>query len=410
MHWIAAGLLALSLLAKAWGITLFAVLLVLDWRPLRRIDAGSLRGGAAWPVIVQKWPFALLAGVFAVLAAAAQRSGSPDTMKTLEQWGIAERIAQACYGLVFYGWKTLAPTGLAALYELPVRIDWREPRWGASIGIVALAGVAAAWLVARGRAGAAAAALLVYTIVLSPVLGLAQSGIQLVADRYSYLALMSLAVVLTAGLAGVLGRLRTPGRWASLGGVALLAGVLGTLTWRQSAVWQSTIGLWEHALAVGQDGPVLRNLYGRQLEKAGRPLDAIAQYRLSLSMDPAYADSWFGIGNAARNAGRFQEAEEAFLSAARLARDPTREYLALGLLYIRQLDRPADAVGAFERAVEACERAGNPARTGRPYLMLAGAYDALGDYAAEEKWLREAAKWPDSRAEAIDFLRDLPRR
>src|SRR6185295_19287685 len=101
---------------------------------------------------------------------------------------------------MFYVWKSVMPTGLSALHELPARLDAGEARFIAGFVFVAIA-AGAMWMLSRRAPGLAAAGL-VYLIVVSPVLGIMQSGIQLVADRYSYLACISLAIgVGGAGLA-----------------------------------------------------------------------------------------------------------------------------------------------------------------------------------------------------------------
>jgi len=193
------------------------------------------------------------------------------------------------------------------------------------------------------------------------------------------------------------------------------AGRTGDLPRRQPLVvvderGERAVGEGVTALAVGQEGPILRNMYARQLEKAKEPRAAIEQYRLSLGLKPDYADSWYGIGTSLKALGDYAGAEEAFLRSAKLDEDPTKDFLALGLLYIQHLNRPRDAVDAFTRAVEATRAHGNPAGIGTPFLMLAGAYDAVGDYAQEERWLREAARYEDTRAQALDLLKDFERR
>ncbi|MDX2130603.1 MAG: tetratricopeptide repeat protein [Planctomycetota bacterium] len=410
-YWLSVALVALSLLAKAWGITFVAVAILLDIYPLRRLSwraAVTSRRAAAARVLAQKIPFAVLALVFAGIASWAQRTAGPGTVKSLGEWGVAERAAQSAYGLVFYLWKTLWPADLSALYELPIRIVWTDARWASAAVIVTLLGAGAIAL--RRRVPGVACALAAYAIVVSPVLGVMQSGIQLVADRYSYLAIVPVMILLGAGVAWVWRE--GPARWpharraaTAFGGVVLL--VLGALSWQRSGLWGSTLALWEDAVANGHDGFVTRNFLGTQLEKAKRPREAIEQYRRSLAFNDRYADSWLGLGTSHRALGEFAEAEAAFRRAADFAPDPTRAHLALGTLYMTDLGRPADAIAALRAGAEWARAHGNPSASGAIFITLAAAYGMTGDEAAAVPWLREAARWPDTRAAANELLRDL---
>lgn len=400
------GLLLCSLLAKAWGITFIAVVLALDVWPLRRLPWRVWRWGAFAPVLRQKIPIAGLCAVFAFLAWMAQRTGHDETMRSFQDWGWAARGFQACYGVVFYLWKTIAPVDLVPLYELPLTFDAGEARWWIAAGLVIVMAVAVG-LIARRHAGIGVAMLL-YVILLSPVLGIAQSGIQLVADRYAYLALWPIAGLLAAGLGRLWAAQPRPALLRATAVACILAAmVLGTLSWRQCGLWGDTLRLWETTIARGHDGPVTRNYLARQLERAGRYADAIREYEASLAFNPSYEDSWFGMGNALRSMGQHARAHEAFVKSIEVASDPMRSQIALGLLRVMHLNDQAGAIEAFAQAVETAQRLGNPQRTGTPYLMLASAYGEAGDIQRAIPLLREAARWPDTREQAIGFLRDL---
>src|SRR5262249_32341534 len=139
-----------------------------------------------------KVPFALASAGFGVLALAGQAS-LPHGMRTIEQHGPVERLAQAAYAAVFYPAKTLVPVRLSPIYELPARLDAGEPRFVVAVG---LAAAITALLVARRRTlPAAAVAWGSYLALLAPVSGVVQTGPQLVADRYSYLPCMSFALL-----------------------------------------------------------------------------------------------------------------------------------------------------------------------------------------------------------------------
>jgi hypothetical protein len=108
------------------------------------------------------------------------------------------RAAIALYSLVFYLWKTLLPLGLSPMYELPVRVGLTSPRFLAA-ALVAV-GLTAGLVLARRRWPAALAAWLVYGLTLAPVSGIVHNGPQLVADRYSYLSCLGLALLVGAGV------------------------------------------------------------------------------------------------------------------------------------------------------------------------------------------------------------------
>src|SRR4029079_17617518 len=91
--------LIVSLLAKAWGMTLPLVLLVIDAYPLRRLRRGTVRA-----LLIEKIPFAVVALAGGAVAFLAQHS--VEEMRTLSERALAARIAQAAYGLCFYVWKT----------------------------------------------------------------------------------------------------------------------------------------------------------------------------------------------------------------------------------------------------------------------------------------------------------------
>lgn len=425
---ITTGLLLASLLSKAWGMTFFVAMLVVDWYPLRRLGSGPREwwARAGRGVFIEKLPLAML-GIGAAMIAAKAQASAGYTLKPLADWGVLARISQSCYGLVFYVTKTLAPLGLSPMYELPVTFEPWEVRWvGAGVLVLLACGLA---LGLRRQRPAVLAAFFAYAVLVGPTLGVLQSGPQLVADRYSYLSTIPLFWLGAAGVlsvvAGAAGR-----RKFAAASVALVLLVLGVLTARQAERWRHDLELWKHAIDSGHDGPVLRGLLGEQLgrQAAKDPAHATAwkqaaveAYRQSVALNDRYVPSWYGMGTELRDlarrarqanlpgeAGRlYAEAERAIKMARDLVRDKRKARLALGLLYIADLDRPKEALPEFLEAIAELERAGNPERTGVPYLLLAGALDECGDAKGSVQALKKAAEFADSRAQAREHLAEL---
>jgi len=120
-------------------MTLPAVLLLLDFYPLRRLQGGPIN----WfrpqlrSVLWEKVPFLVLAIVFAAIALLAQHS--IGALKPLPQYDAASRVAQAFYGVIFYLWKALLPTRLSPLYELPYDPEpWFKVFLLGAVGVVVI--------------------------------------------------------------------------------------------------------------------------------------------------------------------------------------------------------------------------------------------------------------------------------
>ena len=220
------SLFALALLAKEFVFTLPAVLIILDLYPLRR---------RAWR---EKVPLVVLAvmGAGVALAASAQSGLSPS----LAEYGLGQRIAQSFYGLAFYLQKTLLPTGLSPIYSIPPDLDPLAAPY--VISAVIVIGLTIVLVAARRRFPAGLTTWAIFVVILAPVLGLAQTGNQIAADRYTYLPAVAVSALLAAGLARIN---RTP----RLAMVPVLV-IAGLLTWKQIGVWRNPETLWRHAVSV----------------------------------------------------------------------------------------------------------------------------------------------------------------
>lgn len=417
-------LLLLSLLSKAWGMTFFVVAVLLDIFPLRRlpIEPWKWFSASGVRVLLAKVPFAALGVTFAAVAAKAQ-SSSHQTVKTLAEWGVMERALQACYGLVFYVQKTLLPLKLCPLYELPKSIRISDPKFLVPMVIVAVA-VVAVLLIARRRPGVAIA-IAAYAILVAPVLGILQSGIQLVADRYSYISTIPLFALAAWGATVLVARAKSPNAMMSnlKGLTVVLAGLGGLMSWPMASVWNNTTvegsaPLWRRCLATGHDGSLTRSLYADQIATRANaekdPLrqqqlreQAIEQFRVSIELDATRESAWFGLGCTLRDIGRANEAVAAFRNAIEHTAIKSKPRVALGQVYQNHLSRPELALDEFEQAVRDFDVEYKQPPTGMPYLLLGVARAASNNKAGAVEMLERAAKLPDTKAMAEDRLRML---
>jgi protein O-mannosyl-transferase len=312
-YWGAVVLDAMALLSKVIAVTLPAILLILDVYPLGRLGPGRWSRRDVW---LEKIPFVALSAAAAVLAIVAQRS--VGTLSDLRALGIVDRLGLTCYGLVFYAYKTLVPTGLAPLYEAPYDYATLRP-WFAGSAVVVAAVAAALGVLRRRRPGLAAAGA-AFGVLLLPTLGLLHFGVHIVADRNTYFAGLVPALVAGGAMLHVLrARSVATARAAVVTAIAIVA-VLGVLTWRQSRVWHDSRTLWTHALQVSPSS-IAHAKVGVLLEEEGQTEEAIVHFReaVRLRADNYYAENNWGI--ALGKAWRFDEALDHFEAALRIKPD-----------------------------------------------------------------------------------------
>jgi hypothetical protein len=395
------ALFLLSLLSKAWAMSFFVVLLMLDVYPLGRLNwSGIVRFDRATSrVLNQKLPFAAAGIGWMFIAGVAQHS-TPGTVRTMEQWGIVSRISQASYGLMFYIWKTLIPTKLAALYELPKTISPTEPRVLFGFAVTGLLAVIA--VLARRRVPALSVAILCYIIIVLPVLGIFQAGIQLVADRYSYISMVPMAIVAGAGI-GILAY-RARAKVLVLAPASLFIAVLFALSWVQTGYWRDARTLLGRAIEVGQDGHILRAAYGRQLADVNLD-EAVVQIRRAIELDPFYGEAWYDLACILKDQNKLQEAKLAFEKASQYMPDSWRADQLLGLMYAKDYDDMDTALKLFQSAVRKIEGPESGWFQPTPYITLAQALYDFGDIEGAKQELRKALQFRETHDKAEAALR-----
>jgi tetratricopeptide (TPR) repeat protein len=318
-------LFAAALLSKAVAVTLPLILLIVDAYPLRRFGgAGRLRGLLAGPaarwVWLEKLPFVALGLVFMSVAVQAKRAFVMAFGVVIDQGPLKERVAQSCYSACFYLARTAWPARISAYYPLPRRVEWSDPRF--FLSGVAVLGLTAAAIHLRRRHPGLLAAWLSYLVILAPNAGLMRIGGQIAADRYSYLSMMGIVVLVAGGLSGLL---TTRGRAAMVVATALVVVAALTVASRvRCRTWLDSIGLWTDALSVADaPDPVLEYYLGNSLVEGGDVGAGLEHYARSLRLHPRFPEARRRMGLALLSVGRLDEAEPYLAEAAGLRpRDP----------------------------------------------------------------------------------------
>ena len=310
--------MGLSLAAKPMMVTLPALLLLLDYWPLNRLwpDGAAQRPRTVCPpstlavLLMEKAGLLILSAVSAVVTMQVQQQAGAMAVIPFGQ-----RLANAAVSYVSYLCKMIWPADLSVLYphpNLPGGTPWTPWQVGGSVLLLVIL-TAAACLLRRYRF--LIVGWLWYLGALLPVLGLVQVGEQAMADRYVYVPMIGLFLIIAWVFRGWVGGLSRYRQLVSL--LVLLAAssivLLCILTTRlQVRHWRDSLTLFSHAVAATPSNPIMHNNLGVVVARAGRPAEAVGYFEKALRLDPRYPDARINLATAIQAMGKVDEAIDQF--------------------------------------------------------------------------------------------------
>jgi tetratricopeptide (TPR) repeat protein len=283
-----AALFCCALLSNPAAAMLPVALLLLDFWPLQRFSRAAM---------IEKIPLAAL-------------SAAAIAMDLLAHKPAAGHIANALLSPAVYIAKVLVPINLAVVYP-----DGAIPAWQTTLAALALAAVT--WIGVRARPYLAMGWLW-FLATLLPVIALR-------ADRYLYIPVIGLAIMLAWGLAELYVRWRTP---VLATGIAASAAWFA-VSWVNLDHWQNSLTLFQHAIDVTDANHVAYNHLGSALLHQGRLQDAIRNLETALRIQPGDAVAQENFGEALLVSGRVADALPHMQRAVALCPDSARAHAGL---------------------------------------------------------------------------------
>jgi tetratricopeptide (TPR) repeat protein len=345
--WFIAGLMS-----KPMVITLPFVLLLLDYWPLERTtkDAKDTKETKETKkilgfLILEKLPmFALSAGSGVVTFLAQKNAGAVAS----ELLPFQDRLSNALVSYISYIGKMFWPSDLAMLYPHP---GGTLPVWkvaGAGVLLIIIF-----FLVIRNikRYPYLGTGWLWYAGTLVPVIGLVQVGRQAMADRYTYIPLIGLFIIIAWGVPELLARWRYK-KQVLAGTAFVILSALSAAAWIQTGYWFHGIPLYEHTLSVTEDNYTIHYNLGTTFLNRNELDKAIRHFTESLRIDPVSAETHNNLGLALVRKGNIDEGIRHYLQALRIDPHSKNAYNNMGnaFLFTGKLD---NAIENYAKAIEA---------------------------------------------------------
>jgi len=319
----------LGLMAKQMLVTLPVILLLMDYWPLQRLAPGqSKNGGCLKPLLVEKIPFVLLSATASLVTLRAQASGG--AIAHGDDQSILLCAGNALLSYVKYIRNMFWPADLALFYPFAPSVITPLKVTAAAALLAMLTCV----IVTQGkRRPYLAFGWFWYLVTLLPVIGFIRVGGQALADRYTYIPLIGLFLLLVWGVAELAEKWRN-GAILAAGGTVIVIAIFSAVTSTQVRYWRSSYDLYAHALAVVEGNWLAHNNMGILLSQHNRNDEAILHFMESVRINPKGGEGFRNLGNSLQMTGRMPEAIQAFRQAVwNNPNDPENHY-RLGYAYL----------------------------------------------------------------------------
>jgi Tfp pilus assembly protein PilF len=309
---------ALGLMTKAQVITFPLALLLLDYWPLRRlvpleeagVDSVVAQGPSFWKLVWEKVPWLAMSAASAVITMKAEAGA---TQAKVPFW---THLANAAISYTKYLGKTFWPAHLAIVYP--------HPGLGISIPAAALSAflIIAITILAviyrRRRPFFVGWFWFLGTLV--PMIGLVQVSVHAMADRYAYIPLLGIFVIVCWGAGDLAKRLRVPTAVSASGAVVILLG-LGFALHRQVGFWSDNVTLWTHTLEITERNYTAEDNLATALLAEGKVEDAVPHLRRAILFRPDDAMATLNLATYEQMRGNYQAAIDGYARVPRLTKD-----------------------------------------------------------------------------------------
>jgi Flp pilus assembly protein TadD len=337
--------LALGLMSKPMLVTLPFVLLLLDYWPLDRFSPKHGKAGLKYSLsslLIEKVPLFAMVAASSVVTFIIQKKGG--ALLEGQNYSFIIRLANAFISYVQYIVKMIYPIDMTVIY----------PHAGQNISIP-YAVISAIFLLAvtilvfrfAKKQRYLVVGWLWYLGTLVPVIGLIQVGRQAFADRYTYISLTGLFIIIAWGIPELLAKWRYKKIALTLSGLFVIL-ALSICTHFQLRYWQNSLTLFQHALDVTGDSHLSHFCIAEPLREQGKLDEAIYHYKKAIELNPYAADVYLDLGTALTAKGKFAEAIFLYNKALQIAPDLIELRINLGVA-LTESGKLAEAVKEYEK-------------------------------------------------------------
>jgi lipoprotein NlpI len=297
-----------------------------------------------YPLVWEKVPLFVLVILSSIVTyIAAQSAGAVQSIEELSPF---VRIGNAFISYIAYIGKMIWPSNLAVFYPYQeLLVPWQV--LGSILLLIAITLVVVRMV---KRAPYLAIGWLWYAGTLVPVIGIVQAGPQAMADRYTYITLIGLFIMVAWGVPDLLKKWNYRKK-ILLASSALSILCLSIITWTQVGYWQNSITLFDHTIKVTNYNWLAYSGMGIEYNRLGKYRQAIEDFSRAIEINPGYAKIYYNRGVSYKKLGTYKQAIEDYGRAIEINPGYADAYINRGFAY-NELGNYRQAIDDFNRAIE----------------------------------------------------------
>jgi len=340
----------LGLMSKPMLVTLPFVFLLLDYWPLRRLKFGQERGhneilekntakrSEVFRLVLEKVPLFLLTIGLSIVTVHLQKIAG--AVASLDVFPLQARLTNAIVSYLEYLGKMIWPSGLSILYPHPGNA---LPLWQGILCGMVLVGITIISIRLIKKAPYFAVGWFWYLGTLVPVIGIVQAGGQAMADRYAYIPLIGIFIIIAWGVPELISKWRHKEKVLSVS-AGIIIPILLITTWWQVSHWKNSITIFKHAIRVTDKKypnlAVIHNNLGNTLFADRKNEEAISHYKMAINLNPNYTNAHYNLGYALLQKGEMKEAVHHFRETLKLRPGfaAARDHLELALFRSQEIE------------------------------------------------------------------------
>jgi len=349
----------MGLMSKPMVVTLPFVLILLDYWPLGRLGAGipesvsigrrderkfEPKGASIYYLIIEKAPLFILTLALCITTIIINKSSG--AIVSFESIPLKFRIANTFISYVNYIWKMVWPRNLSVFYPHAINTI---PMWTIAGSALLLLCISLFSISKMRSHPYVIVGWLWYVGTLIPVIGLIQSGTQAMADRFTYIPMIGLYVIVSWGIYDLLRKWQYHKILLSISGSVVILAIM-ICTWFQASYWQNSIILFRHAIDVTQNNARAHHLIGNVLTQKGKLINAISHFSEALKIMPDNLKIHNDMAVALGKQSRYDKALAHLAEALRINPDYAEAYYNFGVLLARQ-KKYEEAIKYYTKAV-----------------------------------------------------------